>query len=405
MAAPLSDGSTFEIPQGVTVMIDAGAIIKLRAANIDVGSSAQGIDRSSGALQVLGTVTGVRNDATDPSLRDDAGAVYFTSYYASGIGTDPGTAKDAAAGAGNWGGLVFRNDPDLREPGDNDLEAHGIFLNSVNHANISYGGGKVVVNSVEQAFAPVHLVTARPTISFNTITHSADAAVSADPNSFLESGFKGQRPDGLDAGSDSDVFDTDYARIGPKIVGNTLSDNSINGLFVRIRTDNGVSLDPLTVPARFNTTDMTYVIKENLVIAGEPGGAISDGTGYHTRPSARLAIDPGVVVKLGGARIETQIGAQFIAEGTAARPIIFTSVFDDRYGAGGSFDTTNDNKEGMVHTVAAEGNWGGIFFGPLSIGSIDHALVTFAGGRTTHRRRLRQVQCRRDLPGQGAHRQ
>lgn len=383
IGAPLSDGATFEIPQGVTVMIDAGAIIKLRAANVDVGTSVQAVNRSSGALQVLGTVTGVRNNATDPTLRDDAGAVYFTSYYASGIGTDPGTAKDAAARAGNWGGLVFRDDPGLREPQDNDLEAQGIFLNSVNHANISFGGGKVVVDSVEQAYASVHIVTSRPTITFNIITHSADAAVSADPNSFLESTFTGQRPDGPDADLGSDVFDTDYYRVGPKISGNTLSDNSVNGIFIRIRTVDGVSLDPLTISARFSTTDMVYVIKENLVIAGQPGGAISDSNGYHTRPSARLAIDPGAIVKLGGARIETQIGAEFIAEGTAARPIIFTSVFDDRYGAGGSFDTTNDNKEGMVHTVATEGDWGGIFLGPLSIGSIDHVLVTFAGGRTT----------------------
>ena len=39
----LSDGSKFEIPKDVTVMVDAGAIIKLHGANIDVGSSAQGM--------------------------------------------------------------------------------------------------------------------------------------------------------------------------------------------------------------------------------------------------------------------------------------------------------------------------------------------------------------------------
>lgn len=35
-------------------------------------------------------------------------------------------------------------------------------------------------------------------------------------------------------------------------------------------------------------------------------------------------------------------GAELIAEGTADRPIIFTSRFDDRYGGGGSFDTNSD---------------------------------------------------------------
>lgn len=368
----LSDDSKFEVPRGVTVMIDAGAIIKLRGANIDVGSSAQGIDRSSGALQVLGVPTGQLNSSNDPALKDDVGAVYFTSYYTTGIGTDPGTAKDAAPVAGNWGGLVFRNDPNLKAPGDPDLEAAGIFLNSVNNANISYGGGKVIVNSVEQSFAPIHLVTSRPSISFNTISRSADAAVSADPNSFQESEFQGIRVEG--------GFTTDYTRSGPKVYRNTLSDNSINGLFVRIRTDDGRVLDPLTVSARFSTTDMTYVLNENLEIAGNPGGALDDGTGHQiSRLAARLAIDPGVIVKLGGARIETQIGSQFIAEGTAARPIIFTSVFDDSYGSGGSFDATNDG----TSTPAAEGNWGGLFFGPLSTASLDSALVTYAGGNTT----------------------
>ena len=57
---------------------------------------------------------------------------------------------------------------------------------------------------------------------------------------------------------------------------------------------------------------------------------------------ARLAVDPGVVVKLEGSRIETEIGAQFIAEGLPGQEIIFTSRLDDRYGAGGTFDTNDD---------------------------------------------------------------
>ncbi len=51
----LSDGSTMEVPRGVTTMIDAGAIFKLNRARIGVGSSNLNIDRSDAALQVLGT--------------------------------------------------------------------------------------------------------------------------------------------------------------------------------------------------------------------------------------------------------------------------------------------------------------------------------------------------------------
>ncbi len=44
-----------EVPKGVTTMIDAGAAFKLRNARIGVGSSSVQLDRSGGALQVLGT--------------------------------------------------------------------------------------------------------------------------------------------------------------------------------------------------------------------------------------------------------------------------------------------------------------------------------------------------------------
>ena len=42
--AALSDGITFEVPQGVTMMINAGAIFKLGAVRIVAGSRDAGID-------------------------------------------------------------------------------------------------------------------------------------------------------------------------------------------------------------------------------------------------------------------------------------------------------------------------------------------------------------------------
>jgi hypothetical protein len=452
----LSDGSTLKVPLGVTLMIDAGAIIKLHGANIDVGSSAVADDRHGGALQVLGTTAGPVNEiqqltlgaatggtytlslafngvtATTNAIAFSAsastvqsslaalanigsgnvlvtgsnggpynitfqnilgtqpipllsassaltggkavaalivegghiGTVYFTSYYDSTIGKDPGPSKNNTnpVATGNWGGLVFRQ--------DSDFAAAGIFLNYVDNAQITYGGGQVIVNSQPQVFDPIHVISSRPTITFNTIANNADAAMSADPNSFQETEFQGP------------AYNSDYSRVGPMIHGNVLSNNSINGLFVRIRTDPNTHqvLDPLTVSARFTATDIVYVIEENLVIQGQPGGFFIDATGkLQDRQSARLAIDPGVIVKLSGARIETQIGAQFIAEGTAAKPIIFTATFDGTFGAGGTFDTTNNNNA----FPPLEGSWGGLFFGPLSIGSVDHALIQYGGGRTT----------------------
>ncbi|HRX79781.1 MAG TPA: hypothetical protein P5307_12010, partial [Pirellulaceae bacterium] len=224
----LEDGSTFDVPRGATVMIDEGVLFKLQDAIIDVGSSTGTIDRRGAALQILGV---------------PESSVYFRSYHNDTIGGDS-DAVGAPPVPGDWGGIVFRN--------DSDFEGEGIFLNWVNHADMNNGGGKVVVGSLEEVFTPIHIETARPTVSFNRITNSADAAISANPNSFEDT----------------------LNRIGPDIQRNTLITNSINGLFVRIETNSGVPVEKLEVPVRFDDDDIVHVIIENLQIAGSPGGPV-----------------------------------------------------------------------------------------------------------------------------------
>ena len=58
--AVLQDGATLEVPKGVTVMIDANAVLKLRRARIGVGSSAQGVDRSVGRVAGAGDTAHLR---------------------------------------------------------------------------------------------------------------------------------------------------------------------------------------------------------------------------------------------------------------------------------------------------------------------------------------------------------
>ena len=339
---PLEDGATFNIPKDVTVMVDEGAVIKLQRANIDVGSNNLQDDRSQGALQILGTTEN---------------QVYLTAFGNDAIGGDDDGLSDGA-NPGDWGGIVFRD--------DSGLEDQGIFLNSVNNANISYGGGSVFVNSVQQVFSAIHAESARPTIWQNTITFSADSAISADPRSFEDSQFT----------NGSFVMD----RHGLEIFDNHIANNSVNGLFVRINTPFGSTINKLDVPAIFNDK-ITHVITENLQIYGAPGGQLDEND--NPTINGRLKIDPGTVVKLSGARIEAERGsAQLIAEGTEANPIIFTSLSDDRYGAGTTFDTSNDgfDTSDPANLPYGPGNWGGIIFNAASSGSIDHALITNAGG-------------------------
>ncbi|MBX3414227.1 MAG: DVUA0089 family protein [Pirellulales bacterium] len=339
----LSDGSQLQVPAGVTVVIDAGAVFKLRRTGIDVGTSELGLLRTAGALQVLGT----------PVDR-----VVFTSWHDESIGVDTNPLVTTPI-PGDWAGIVFRE--------DSDREAQGVFLNYVGFADMRYGGGTSVVDSNEQAYSSIHLIEARPTIVHNRITLSADAAISADPNSFEETRFG------------SDTITLESWRVGPEIYGNTLVNNSLNALFVRIRTNAGSPLDVLEVAARFDDKDIVHVLSENLVIHGTPGGYLVDSTGLHARLDARLTIDPSVVVKINGARIEMLFGGQLIAEGQPRNRVIFTSIHDDSYGAGGTFDTTNNG----LNRLPAPGDWGGIFAGPTSSASFDHVQVAFAGGVTT----------------------
>ena len=351
------DGQDFIVPKDVTVMIDAGAIIKLSGAIIDVGKTVPNIDRSGGVLQVLGT---------------PGNQVQFTSLADDSIGGRSDANDFTGPDKGQWGGLVFRQTSDfVGLPGrtdGRDWSGRGVFLNSVNQARFQYGGGQVYDDSVLQVFTPIHIENrdgdasrfARPNIWFNTITSSADAAISAEPNGFANTGD----------------------RSGPFVRGNTITGNSLNAFFIRVRTEFGTPIDTLQLAARIDDTDITYVLAENLIIEGGAGGVLKPNpadasrTGWDARIAGSLVLDPGVVLKLSGARIEAQIGgSQLLAEGTTGRPVILTSVRDDMYGAGGTFDTGADSD-----APANPGDWSGLYFAPNSSGSIDQAVLKYAGG-------------------------
>jgi hypothetical protein len=378
----LPDGSTFTVPKGVSVMIDAGAVLKMRRARVGVGSTTVSVDKSGGSLLVLGTpklldVNGsVIKDAAGNAV---AGSVYFTSASDTTLGKNANpSVVGISAGAGDWGGLDFRNRIDA-SLGRENLEVNGQFLNWVSHADIRYGGGQVVVDSNSQSITPIQMIDARPTIAFSSITSSADAAMGATPNSFKDSNFHSPAEQQLAS------FTVDYQRVGPDIHNNRVVGNTINGLQIRLRTSGNPQLETMTVQGRFDDTDIVHFLPENLEITGTPGGALlrndvpaGTPTPLVTRLDARLAIDAGTVIKSQGSRIDVDFGAQLIAEGDDGLPVVFTSLNDVRYGAGGTFDTAN--RAGAQD--AAAGDWGGIYVGQTSKASLDYAVVAFGGGTT-----------------------
>lgn len=464
----LSDGPTLDVPKGVTVVVDAGTIFKMFDSQVRVGSSSAIADNSGSALQVLGT---------------PENSVFITSYRDASLGVDIDPFIQPAV-AGDYAGIQFRNDIDSAD-GRFNYESEAIFLNHVNHADIRYGGGTANGQVSAPIVNPVDIIQSRPTVSFNTITLSADHAIAADPDSFRDDTF--QTPQFQFAG----VFTADYSRIGPDIDENTVTNNTFNDLFIRVDTQAGADRQVLTASARFDDVDITHTIQDNLIVSGQPGGPrvdstapevslvvpgeanVEDGTlvpgvtysyrmtfvdafgyeagtsaefgsggamtagnnavtlmglppasgefvarnlyrstnggafqlvrqlngtsvsftddgktkggqlsivGSRNRPrlDARLSMDPGLVLKIEGSRVEVQFGAQVIAEGQDGLPITITSVHDDTYGAGGSFDTNGNNSQ----TSAIRGDWGGFYFSPTSAGSIDLATVQYGGGIT-----------------------
>jgi len=273
-----ADGATFDVPRNVTVMIDAGAIVKLSRARIGVGSTTVSADRSGGSLQSLGIPRFI-----DPSGRVVSdltgnpvpGSVYFTSLNDTtvGIGSNRDTNKPAPA-PGDWGGIDIRNQVDAAQASIAGFtrinkEAEGLFLNSIIHADLRFGGGSVVLDGVSQVITPVHMIDARPTVAYSLISRSADAALAATPNSFLESNFQDPASQG------SSFFISDLERVGPDLRGNRLSNNSVNGLLVKTRTNAASTVEVLVVPGRFNDTDMVHVVSENLLIQGATGGRVA----------------------------------------------------------------------------------------------------------------------------------
>lgn len=288
----LTDGATFDVPKGVSLVIDAGVAIKFAGTSLNVGSTSQYIDHSGGSVQLLGT---------------PARSVLLTSYYDETIGVDT-YSNNTTGQRGDWGGIVVRNDIDNNyienyDPASGkrqrvNSESQGIFLNYINHGDIRYGGGYVGSMNDQVIYNPIHMIESRPTISFNKVMYAADAAISADPRSFEETRFQtwdynsGKFDLNESGTADTHAFTTDYTRVGPSIYGNYLNQNAQNGLLVKVQTGTQ-DIKKFDVSARFDDFDIVHIISENIVIAGNPGGNIADLT---TAPSVLLLSQPGFSV-------------------------------------------------------------------------------------------------------------
>src|SRR6056297_2666708 len=185
--SPLQDGSTLDIPQGVTLVVDAGVIFKMKNARVGVGSTAPTINRSGASLQLLGTPNLL--DATGQPVRDSEGvlipgSVIFTSINDDSVGSGNTPIFTPEARSGDWGGLDFRGDLDAADESRVNLEDQGLFINHLQFADLRYGGGRVSVDGRSVVVSPVDMAITRATVAHSTIRDSADAAIAATPDTF-----------------------------------------------------------------------------------------------------------------------------------------------------------------------------------------------------------------------------
>ncbi len=267
----LPDGGSLDLPRGVRLVIDAAAVLKFNRSRVGVGSVSPLVDVSDSALQVLGTPVLV--GANGLPIRDGGGqivpgGVTFTSINDDTVGTGNQSGSTPNPRAGDWGGIDFRGDLDFADEERRNRELEGVFLNHVQFADLRYGGGAVSIAGQPIVVSPIEMAVMRPTVMHSRVTDSANAAMAATPDSFAETRFTSPTYQANGA------FTPDYDRVGPHLVGNTVIDNSINGLFVRVSTRSGERLQELTTSARFDDVDIPHVLSENLVIAGNPGGPL-----------------------------------------------------------------------------------------------------------------------------------
>ncbi|MBN1876026.1 MAG: right-handed parallel beta-helix repeat-containing protein, partial [Anaerolineae bacterium] len=111
------------------------------------------------------------------------------------------------------------------------------------------------------------------------------------------------------------------------------------------------------------------------------GGNVYSATNCYVSVAAgvTLTIEPGVIVKFGGAcpsygcaegSIALRVDGTLIVSGTLEQPVVFTSVADDAHGG----DTNGDGA-----SAGASGQWYGIVFNSGSHGDLSHTWIGYAG--------------------------
>ncbi|MGP0069534.1 MAG: S8 family serine peptidase, partial [Isosphaeraceae bacterium] len=334
---PASGGSA-SVPYDTTLVMSAGTTLKLQNASLFV-------QNQGSALQSLGT-------ASSP--------VTFTSYNNATVGGATNGNPDRSPNSGDWGGIVFRNYDDAITAQQQQFPVDGTLVGAngaaaisgaqdamsiLNFTNISFAGGAVPQGS-SVFYSAVTLYNARPMITNDSIansgsTGSTEGAIAADLDSFRED---------------------DTAR-GPLIRNDSISQNSLNGIYLMAEANGFIEstnampypTNPSTLGGTLNYTfdePLPLIVLSQLVV----GQTLLEQTGGETEwVGDRLYVQPGSMIKFGsGSGLDVlnpaaslNVGSRsyingydanngynpdspgFVEEGTTDPNVLFTSVYDD----------------------------------------------------------------------------
>ena len=390
----VTNGSV-SVPFNTTLLLEAGATVKLLNANIYVRNQGS-------ALQAEGT-------SSNP--------VTFTSYNNAALGGATNNNPDTNPNPGDWGGIVFRNYDQAAQPtvtfadngpgttlfgpnGSDAISGASPVMSILNNFTISYGGGAVPEGS-SNFYSAITLYGSAPTISSGTIadTGSAsggtEAAIAGDLDSFLE---------------------TDTTPDGPLIRRMTLQENSLNGLWL-ISEANGFIESTNAMPnIPTNPSDLggsqnynffeplPFVVLAQIVVGQE---LLENTGGDIAWVPNRLDIEPGVMLKFNkGSGLDLlnpaaslNVGSRsyitgfdqnndyspetpgFVEELASDPTVLFTSLYDDLATTTvvPAINVTNESAAQSTARLVA-GAWGSVGIQSGGIAVINAATFQYGGG-------------------------
>ena len=357
------------------------------------------VQNQGSALQALGT-------ATDP--------VTFTSYNDASIGGATNANPDTSPFAGDWGGIVFRNYDETNAAQKVSFPVDGILvgpnggaaatgasdvMSIINDANIRYAGGAVPQGSSDFLSA-VTLYNSRPAITNTDIslsggTGGTESAIGADMDSFRED---------------------DSAR-GPLIRQVTVSQNSLNAIWLMSEANGYVEpttavnypTNPTSLGGSANYTffePLPIIVLAQLVVGQE---FIENSGGQTQWITNRLYIQPGSLIELNkGSGLDVlnpgsslNVGSRAYINGndqpsgytpvlgstnnideSASDPqVVFTSIYDDTTTATTTLVPNPINVTGEATTpTLGPAMWGSVGIQSGAEAVINAATFQYGGG-------------------------